>query len=119
MLVDGDSALELEESELFEQEVAMSPSPPVAPALGAVAAEAAAHSEGETDSDDDGIVLESECSSSGGAARCPGDKGWTCAAQGWRVWQLAPCFLLPKELPSSRLLQMPRLMTWTKRLLSG
>lgn len=64
MLVDGDSALELEESELFEQEVAMSPSPPVAPALGAVAAEAAAHSEGETDSDDDGIVLESECSSS-------------------------------------------------------
>lgn len=71
MLLDGDSALELEESELFEQESAMDPdqlTAPLAPALAAAAAEATAQSEGDTESDEDGIVLESECSSS----------GWSC-----------------------------------------
>ncbi|KAL4430598.1 hypothetical protein ABPG77_005838 [Micractinium sp. CCAP 211/92] len=67
MLLDGDSALELEESELFEQESAMDPdqlTAPLAPALAAAAAEVTAQSEGDTESDEDGIVLESECSSS-------------------------------------------------------
>lgn len=63
MLVDRDSALELDESELFEEESAVAMSP-TAPVVAAVAAEAAPLSEGESESDDDGIVLESECSSS-------------------------------------------------------
>ncbi|KAL4436911.1 hypothetical protein ABPG75_004050 [Micractinium tetrahymenae] len=79
MLMDGESPLELDESQIFEEEeeeeedLAMS-SGQSAHLPAAVAAEAAAHSEGESESDDDGIVLESECSSSDAEADDVGEE---------------------------------------------
>jgi hypothetical protein len=69
-----DRPLELDESEMFEDEledvgpVVADPASLLLSSAPAVAAAAlqAAQEEGESESDDDGIVLESECSSSGG-----------------------------------------------------
>lgn len=106
MLVDRDSALELDESELFEEESAVATSP-TAPVVAAVAAEAAPLSEGESESDDDGIVLESECSSSGGQS--PG-----CWLGGEGSSRLCGPGRVVSRLHHSRLrlLQTPRQMTW-------
>lgn len=70
-----DGPLELEESEMFEDELEeVGPAAPdpaslllatEAPAAAAAVSIHTAQEEGESESDDDGIVLESECSSSG------------------------------------------------------
>lgn len=92
MTVQPEAPLELDESAMFgddvdleeEEEGALDmslhgPSAGLASALGSGAAQLDSHSDA-SDSDDDGIVLESECSSSGGcwagrgrraAAACP------------------------------------------------
>lgn len=67
----SDSPLELEESQLFEDDAEEAPVDMSCRGGTAYAAGAAAFSDDASASDDDGIVLESECSSSG-AGRWPG-----------------------------------------------
>ncbi len=101
-----DSPLELEESQLFGEESDVEEAPLDMSCRGGTAfpadTAAAAFSDDASASDDDGIVLESECSSSGAARGGRGGRACSLLTAG-------PCLSQPPQLPARHLLppQLP------------